>query len=703
MNETYFASEPIDKIADAIKTRFVRYLEDCEKRGRLALWRRAHRAYYGRDLTGGVANSSAVTFGGDQGEQVLLRVNEYRSLVRRLFVMATEQRPAFEVSTSNDTPEAMQQAQLAQQVVDYYLDEGGIEAGNHGAAERALVYSEGWLYLGWAVNKGETVAGEDVGGNEGAPSDLAPVKAGELEVEAFSPIDIARDLDSRKVYPTPWAIVRKWENRWDLASSPALSPELADRIRSMTAPHEVARGLFDLDPASQRASGDYIPTLTLYHGKTPAVPEGRMTSVCGDVVIFDGPLPYDAIPLYCVTAAEAFDEGEGYADSWDLLALQEAVDRCASAMASTQDAWGEAKMMAARSQGVTRRDLGGGVALVEYDSDGVAPPPAPMAMPAIPPSTIEFASYLASKMETLSGVNATARGNPGKEGNTASGMALMQAQALQWASGYQASAAAGVRWSGNQIVSLLQRYATAERLIEIAGRDKARHAKSFTGADLQHVRGVRVEVGNPLMRTISGKREQLDWLLANYGPASGAPPPWVISPEQALAFLSTGRLEPTYEHERSEVQSIRAENDRLIRGEPVKMLILDHHMEHIKEHACVFHDPEIRFAPAGHPIADNASAHIREHMDMVKRAMEDPVLYAVLSATGQVLPPPLPPMAGPPMGPEGGAPEGGPPPDDDAPPPADRADVPGVEPSQLGAPLPMMPESPMPAAPGGVQ
>jgi len=210
-------------------------------------------------------------------------------------------------------------------------------------------------------------------------------------------------------------------------------------------------------------------------------------------------------------------------------------------------------------------------------------------------------------------------------------------------------------------------------VIEIVGRDKASMVKAFSAKDIQHVRGVRAELGNPLMRTVAGKREIADQLLEKF---QGQ-----ITPEQYLTFLSTGRLEPMYESERGEVQNIRDENDRLSQGQPVKMLAIDNHELHIREHKCLLNKSDYRYNDAiAKPILD----HIKEHMQAQGPAQGAPGEDGK-AANG---PPGVEGVR------QGQAANDGP----DKP---QQAQVPGVDASQLGARLPNMPQPP--AAAGGAR
>ena len=81
--DVYWAAKPSHELVDEVETRVNAYYEACEQYGRIQLWLRSQRMYFGHDADGSWASSSAVTYGGDQGELALLRANQYRSFVQK--------------------------------------------------------------------------------------------------------------------------------------------------------------------------------------------------------------------------------------------------------------------------------------------------------------------------------------------------------------------------------------------------------------------------------------------------------------------------------------------------------------------------------------------------------------------------------------------------------------------------------------------
>lgn len=355
--DRYWAAEEPENIAPAVADRFRRYQERLREEGRIEVWKTADLCYHGRNPDGGYSNAHVVTFGGEQGEVAQLHVGHYRSLIRGMHTLATQQRPAVEITATSNDPESTSATIISRQLLEYDLDEGGLEEALTETHTRALVYAEGYIVQTWDPHAGEDagtmavapevvdasapgIPGEE--GGEGLAATLGaemPVRSGDVRVEVRSPMDVARDLDLDTVADPPWYIVRTRVNRWDLAARYPDSAEVREAI--LDAP---AAGMDDYTLWPRRGSAaagesDYVHVLTLYHQPTDALPDGRIVHVVGEVALpGDGPYPYDHCVVHRDIPSAEMDRSVGYGDTWDLLALSQALDSVESGMLSVSDA-----------------------------------------------------------------------------------------------------------------------------------------------------------------------------------------------------------------------------------------------------------------------------------------------------------------------------------------------------------------------------
>lgn len=648
-DDVYWARKPVSELADEITAKFGEYGNEMDRSGRAALWAISSRRYHGQDNEGGYANSVSVSFGGDQGELALIAVNQYRSLIQTVLSMVTSQRPAFKAMASSDDHEAARQVSLAEAIWEYELDEGGAEDQCHIAAERAQVMGEGWVYVGWDPNKGEITGidpGEPIEQADGTIVEPTPrpIRSGGLSIETFGPQDIARRTSNKDLGELDWIIVRRLKNKWDLAAIYSENEEDIVNAGSSSSTYGSSASSY----RTENAPEDTVEVMELYHERSPAVPNGRHAVVLDDMVLFDGPLPYRDIPLYYCAPSQEMGVAMGYSGAWDLLALSQVYDSVMSNLVTVADAGGIPNWLADRAQQIDVKDLEGRLGIVEYTNNGMSPPPALLEGPKIDRNAVEFARMLEELQQKLSGVAGTMRGAPEKQLESGAALALLSSLSLQYNTSFQRAYARLLRAVGTAIIHRYQRFLTTERLIEVAGRDEAGNIELFQKEDLRHIKRIRVELGNPLLRTMAGKEQVASTLLERF--------PDRITPEQFLGFLTTGRLEPIWRADASRVRGIREEGQRLLEGLPTVALATDYHEMHIREHSALLDRPEVRYGDQ--QVAGAILSHLQEHARLAENT--DPGL---LLMTGQRLPeivlqgPAEEPMPGPqeqgPVGPEG--------------------------------------------------
>ena len=485
------------------------------------------------------------------------------------------------------------------------------------AAELALFLREGWIGASWNVTGGEIYAQN--------PDTGQPIFEGDVEFNTYSILDIARDVKN-KSKDHQWYIVNEQANKWDLI---AKYPELEEQILAVR-DNEKYEDVIDLSYKLNQAKveDDQITVKTFYHEKTPALPQGRMVTFIDDkTVLFDGPLPYKKIYLFPISPSHAFKTAFGHSNAFDLIPLQDALDSEFSTILTNHNAFGVQNIMAPKGSGVSVNQIAEGLNLIEYDAK--VGPPAALNLAQTPPEIFNFAQMLISNQEVISGQNSVARGNPQTQ-MSGTAMALLAHQAIQFQSGIQHSYNMLLENVGTSLVELLQTYAATPRIALIAGKSKRSLQKVFSRENLQGISRVMVDSANSLSKTAAGKVE-----MANNMLNSGL----IKTPEQYISVVTTGTLEPLYEHEMSQINLIRQENEALQEGKQVKALITDDHSAHILEHSVVLNSPEARDNEA---ISSAVLDHIQKHIDLRKSI--DPQLAEMLKHTPSQSNAPVPPQ-----------------------------------------------------------
>jgi hypothetical protein len=157
------------------------------------------------------------------------------------------------------------------------------------------------------------------------------------------------------------------------------------------------------------------------------MPNGRLMIYCdADCVLYDGPTPYDEhLPSFRIVPGEVFGTVEGYTDFFDLQGIQEAIDVLFSSVFTNQQAHAIQKVWAPTGGEINVTMLSKALALIRGPAGSK---PEPLQLTASPREVFEFHPMLIKGMETNSGINSVARGDP--EHSLKSGVALAYVQAM---------------------------------------------------------------------------------------------------------------------------------------------------------------------------------------------------------------------------------------------------------------------------------
>lgn len=712
-DKRYWATASIEELPDVVRDRSLAFWNRLDEDGRLDLWRRLERTYYGWDADGGWKQSAAVTFGGESGENVMVRINEFRSIVRAIVALVTAERPAFVAQALQNDGASLDAAPLCEGIVTAYYETRGVEDVAAETARVTCLLGEAFTHLRWDAFAGAVVGEQErhvyehgqpvtdtedrervevdpVTGEERVEIERVevprmerfPVREGDIVAEALTPLQVVRDLDDPG--PMRWAMVTHLANVWDLA---ARYPELRERILEQRGGLMWPRRLWSYGPDERPPddlAGDLVTVWSVYHLACDAVLKGRHALVCGDVVLYDGPLALRTLPIVPLIPEREHDTSSGDTPVADLLCLQELLDFVWSALMTPIDAMAVQNVAVPEGQDVNAEVLSRGLQLLKYAPMPGMPnggKPEALQLLRTPDELWRLVELIPQRMQALSGINSVTRGAPDSNIKAGNYAALISAQAQQYHGPLSRGVLRHHEQVGTMILELLRTYATSTRIAEIAGHGHRTARAEFKASDLAIDR-VSLDMTNPLTRQIAGRMEIAQLLLSQPG--------MIQTPEQFLQFLSSGRLDPMYESQVSELTLIKRENEMLADGQNPPVALVDRHDLHIAEHKAVVADPDLRMRRPD--VMQAVLEHLMEHVAQAGVIHQTPALAL---ATGQRIPPqmvapmPMPAPGGPPEAPQGGAPPMGPP----------RADVPGAAPA---APLPTMPTNPATGQRAGV-
>lgn len=593
MDKQYWVTEPSETLAKRILEKVDLFDRDIYETGRIAAICRSMNMYYGVDSDGTWARSSMVTYGGDQGENVLVNYNHYRSLVDARNIQAMGQRPAFDAMGNNTDSDAGRQASLAKRIFEFHLSQGTLEPKVEEAQQYKGITGEGWLEMVWDANQGELHSVD--------PINNTPVYSGAPAFYAYPIYDVIRDV-CRRDMDNDWVVTRRLVNKWDLvAMYPDKEKELVNKTFEAADYRRYIRRRYRFEK-----SEDFVELLTFYHKKTKAVPDGRLVMQVEDAVLLDVPLPYDTIPVFCLTENNEVGSPYGNTKNWDLIGPQQVLNSCISTIATNHEAFGLQNIIVPKGANIEATNIARGMRVLEINP-GIE---APKALHLIPTSNESYrlAESAVETMETLAGINSVTRGNPPASVQSGAGMAYMGSMSATANSADAVKYIEFLEKVGTALIRLYQYFATTPHLIEVVGVDKRSSVESFTGQDLSKVRRITVSVGGPMMRTQAGRMEVANALTERW--------PEQIRPEHYMQLLDTGQLEPMYESKSLKALWIKKENEMLMQGKPQVALYFEDHPFHIQEHESLMMDEDFRFNPARKAERDLTMAHIQQHVSL---------------------------------------------------------------------------------------
>ncbi len=614
MNE-YFASLPPQELAGEVQKRREAFSQETVTNGLRKRWRKSWRYYYNKYF-----NDSMSTFSisgddikalGDEGELSAMSVNNYRNLITHLLVMTTSNRPAMEVRAANSDAKSMTQARLGNALLDYYLREKRLEGNLYMAVEQALVLGSGFVRVDWDVS-----SGREYGVDNGQMKN-----EGDLKFSNPSLYDLTFDTSKEDWNENNWLIQDSYRNKWDLI---ALFPELTDQINALPVRSDNYGSMHKDSPESED-----VRVSEFFHKKTASVPSGRYHFSAGkDCVFTDGELPFRDIPIYRIVPANILGTQFGYSPAFDLMGMQEALNTVYSVCLTNINAFGVQNIAVPKGSDIAISSLTGGLNVVEYNPEFGKPEP--MNLLQTSPEIYKFIELLDKGMETQSGVNSVARGDPQASLKSGAALSLIQSMAVQFASGLQNSYARLIEDVGTSCMRILRDYATTSRVVAISGKSNSIVMKDFTGDDLENINRVVVDVGNPLQRTTAGKVELATNLL-NTG--------LLKTPQEFMTVVTTGTLEPLIEDVTTMNIGVAHENEALLDGSiPLHAMITDDPVFHIKKHASLLNSPQARQDSA---LVKRVTDHIMDHLNLAQNG--DPNLAAILGHQSMQAPPPGPP------------------------------------------------------------
>ena len=612
----YFALRPKEEIAKYSLEKVDDYYNYLEVSGKLYLYRAVYDMYYRARTTKGQLYVS-----GQNGQYLNMDSADFRNLLQHLKVLTTQARSTFTPIATNTDFKSESQCRVARGILEYYMKEKRIGRLLDHASELAIMYADSYIKLDWDVNEGETILMDEEEINGEIVEKV--LKDGELTGKAYGPIDVPIDYSRRSPRDHDWYITRDWVNKYEVA---AQYPELKSEIEALSDQMMYAnKDRLYVYNQREQINSDIIPMYTLYHRKTAAIPDGRMTKFLNNsILLFDGPMPFKDMPIYRMVPTEEGESAFGYSVSFDLLPICEALRKLYSTLITTETVSGVPIVLIPEGNNLDLTLLADGIQGMTYNPGLGKPETMHLGMSS--PQTYQLISLLKDLSQVISAINAVARGETPSNLSSGSSLALVLSTAIQFNSGLQRAYAEISEDVGTGMIRIFQVFAKTKRMIAIAGVSNKVSMSQWDATDINDISRVTVELGNPIQQTAGGRLKMAEDMLSKG---------LITTAKQYTEVLMTGRLDPMVEDEEAENLYIRQENEMLSEGGQVMAIVTDNHLEHIRRHKAVLFSKEAKEDPL---IVETTLGHIQQHLDI----LGDPAYMNILQSLGQS--PMMPPM-----------------------------------------------------------
>lgn len=675
----YFANLETKACAFEIWGRIEEYYNEMRRTGRLSLYRNSYTNFY----MGWIYRASMYR-GGEQGELTRSFWNHERNLLRHLKVQTTQNKVAYKAQVLNSNSKSANLIEFANGLADRYSQSPEYDLDGKGkqSVEDTLVWAQSSIVGIWNQFKGEPM-GKD-------PETGQILTDGDMEYFNVTPMDDIINTSHQGRELIQWRCIRRWLNKYDLA---AMYPQLKDRVTQFNDSESTyATKLVSLIHHDRET----VPIFYFFHGKTPAVPMGRLLVMADPSCIFeDGPLDlgegergYDDIPVYDNIVETMQGSPYGYTVAFDLIPLQQALNELVSAVTTNNVNFATQCVMAMKGANIQYQELASGMSFIEYDPKiGKDGKPEPLNLLHSQPETYQFIDKIIQNMETIAGVSAMQRSQTNADVTSGQYAALITVQSVLFNAGLQKAYARLMENVMTGTLKTIKKNMIGKKVARIVGQTSEPYLREFTSADLQDIESISVELVNPMMQTPAGKMAMADALMK-----TGL----IKDAQQYIGVYADGDLPQLYRRQETQLKLIKQENEAIMKGRCPEVAVTDNHVAHILEHTMTFDSIEARLNPNS-PSFIAGMQHVQKHLnkllggvDPITGQLEGPINPVLAGIIGDpTLPPGTPSMIQmPPMAPGGAQPQQTPngPPQPQSPP--GQASQPSQTMPKTGAPGP---------------
>lgn len=577
------------------------------------------------------------------GEKVHISMNEYRASIETANNLIMEQPPSYQCSAVSSGVEGVQNRTEYADLLEHYSKEKGLYECVSEAVTLGSLCGLSWVYVDFNPFGGKIYNAK------------SGVRGGSAVFKCLSQMEVIYDLNARSFKDINWLIVKERVDKHELASQ---HKDYAEKIKSN--PKDLKNNsyfnILGITDTSEALSEDEIFLYTLWHKSTSLINLGRCVKFISSCVLSDEVNKYEGFPLGAFYSEFVPGTSIPYTNSFDMLALQKALDVSNSAIMTNVCAYGTPSVVLNSAAKLNPRYINNSVVLT-----GNPPPNGKMVetitFPSTPPDVYKFQEMLKRAIREQKNISDTLKGDPKSNLRSAAALSIVVQQAIRFNSRQQGSYVKLMEKVGKILLETIKINTDESNMVSSYSSRKSGYVKVDTDF-LKYANNVevRVELGNPLTSTQAGKLQILEVFQANG---------WIDNPAKYIEAVNSNRVDDVFKAEIDKEISIRRECQMLSEGKKPDILEWDDHPKYIRANRALLEDKEVRGDAKKMAVI---AGHIKKRVEMWKKlTIDEPALLNVfgiqpyqdpraqvmeeqiaLANPGQVLPqqvtpPPVPP------------------------------------------------------------
>jgi hypothetical protein len=533
---------------------------------------------------------------GPRGEYTGVKVPQYASLFMTFMSQLTGQRIVFEPKPGSEDWQASEQARRAKGVLTDALDKG-LEAVLLKASHISAKQGMAWTAVDFDPHAGPAAIPD--------PETGAPIRSGEMTHRAYGPGNCAFDIEARGEADVHWVVLKRWEVAHDLAAS---FPDRADEILRAVGGSDVdgETDMQDIVLQGHRGAGLQRGRVAVYefrHDATPACPAGRIAWFLGTgELLFADELPFmdeSGHRRMCVRRFALLDIDDtafGFSPMWLLMAMQETLDMLKSIEVTNYRAHGAGVILNPRGSDITPRKIAAGLSVIEH-TPGLEPKA--LNFTTQPPDLAGSQERTVETMRTTINVSSIAQGAPPASLKSGSALLFVQATTAQGMQLYLNQMAAHHEGVASDYLLVFSIFVQLERAVTVSGEASDR-IDMVRGVDVAGISKVKLDLGNPLTRSLAGQVQIGQDLLTQQ----------LVTKEEYLEIVNGGGIQKILDPATKRGILVEQENAMLREGKVPLVSPTDLHPYHMQRHAAELDSQQARLNPA---IRSAVLQHLRQH------------------------------------------------------------------------------------------